>query len=88
MNNTDRLLRAFIYASGYEIKEVGGGVSPARRKELEDNNMLFTLATEDVTDYKVTKKCDIHSSGVIGWDCMDNMEKATVLQNKINELTK
>ena len=55
MNNTDKLLRAFIEASGYEIEEVGGGVSPARRKELEDNNMLFTLAVEDVIDYKVTK---------------------------------
>lgn len=30
----------------------------------------------------------IYCSGFVGWDDMNNMEKASVLQKKINELTK
>ena len=54
-SNTDKLLRAFIEASGYEVKETGG-VSYAREQELKGNNGLFTLAIEGVIDYKVTKQ--------------------------------
>jgi hypothetical protein len=64
MNSTDRLLRAFIEASGYEIEETGG-ISDARRKELEDENMLFTLAVESEVDYKVTKKENISLLGAL-----------------------
>lgn len=56
MNNTDKLLRAFIEASGYEVKEISPTITKERREFLESENMLFTLAVEEGCDYKVTKK--------------------------------
>ena len=52
MNNTDKLLRAFIEASGYEIKEV------VVDKVIPDLSRVerSTLTIKDVIDYKVTKR--------------------------------
>mgnify|MGYP003659650100 CR=1 FL=1 len=46
MNNTDELLRAFIEASGYEIKEVA--------EPFSEPGCCVRVA-----DYKVTKKMDV-----------------------------
>ena len=45
MNNTDKLLRAFIDASGYEIEEVD--ISPMKHDRYPHTPII---------DYKVTKK--------------------------------
>ncbi len=58
MNNTDKLLRAFIEASGFEIEEVATTITKERKEFLESENMLLTLAIESAVDYKVTKKSD------------------------------
>ncbi len=47
MNNTDKLLRAFIEASGYEIEEV---------KAKETSSIMCGGNTYSNIDYKVTKK--------------------------------
>ena len=50
MNNTDKLLRAFIEASGYEIEEV-------KREALAGEEPdLFLLDKNYIIDYKVTKR--------------------------------
>jgi len=79
--SNDKLLRAFIEAQSYEIKEIGG-VTPARRKELEDNNMLFTLALEDVIDYKVTKNGKDNRLMGEGSKTLSNRLKVSVKTNK------
>lgn len=52
MNNTDKLLRAFIEASGFEIQEI--------KEEFYKGEFkgLGTEIHERVIDYKVTKKDD------------------------------
>jgi hypothetical protein len=55
----DKLLRAFIEASGYEIEEVAPTITKERKEFLESENMLLTLAVEGTVDYKVTKKYSI-----------------------------
>ena len=45
MNNTDKLLRAFIDAMGYEVKEID--INPRKHDRYP---------SEHIVDYKVTKK--------------------------------
>ena len=57
MNNTDKLLRAFIEASGYEIEEV----KTVTKQKFSVAKALFTErynSQQPITtiDYKVTKK--------------------------------
>jgi len=57
MSDTDKLLRAFIEASGYEITSTPTKLTRERREFLEKENMLLCLAVEETAvDYKVTKK--------------------------------
>lgn len=49
MSNTDKLLRAFIEASGYEVEEVKVPCMP-----VESDGILF--GQDYKIDYKVTKK--------------------------------
>ncbi len=49
MNNTDKLLRAFIEASGYEVEEV-------TTECTTDEANVFLLDKNYKTDYKVTKR--------------------------------
>ncbi len=65
MNNTDKLLRAFIEASGYEIKRVAAGHStcdcfnsnPAHHTFLHGCFKCHGTGIAQVTyDYKVTKR--------------------------------
>jgi len=53
MNNTDKLLRAFIEAQGFEVKEVKTPVT-----SLKQATGALTIAAGGVysIDYKVTKK--------------------------------
>jgi len=54
MNNTDKLLRAFIEASGFDIKEI------KREFYKGEYKGLSTEIHEEVIDYKVTKKPEDH----------------------------
>ena len=50
MSNTDKLLRAFIKSSGYEVEEV-------KRESLTGEEPdIFLLDKNYIIDYKVTKK--------------------------------
>ena len=51
MNNTDKLLRAFIEASGYEVEEVSNG-KPELVKAFWDRPAII----KEGIDYKVTKR--------------------------------
>ena len=93
MNNTDKLLRAFIKASGYEIEEVKGGLS-ASQKETLRRDALCTgvripcdefLSAPCGTDYKVTK-APLSSIGLIEWGDMTNPEQILVLKKQIEAL--
>lgn len=71
----DKLLKAFIEASGYTIETTPKIMTDERRKFLESENMHFTILTEGAEcDYKVTKKkpqvCfDVDSPE---WSCIVN----------------
>ena len=52
MNNTDKLLRAFIEASGYEIQEV---TTIKDGQSVSENDVIYGNVTTTTTDYKVTK---------------------------------
>tara|TARA_R100000951_G_scaffold112182_1_gene112184 strand:+ start:5930 stop:6211 length:282 start_codon:yes stop_codon:yes gene_type:complete len=56
MNNTEKLLRAFIEASGYEVEEV-------QSVESAPCNGGF-CAGGDIIDYKVTKGTSKYSDGI------------------------
>ncbi len=51
MNNTEKLLRAFIEASGYEVEEVLVNPRPLVCNDKPTNRMTY-----DYIDYKVTKR--------------------------------
>lgn len=57
MNNTDKLLRAFIEASGYEIEDIKSTVAPkfSLIKALITDRYNQQLPVTTI-DYKVTKK--------------------------------
>ena len=55
MNNTDKLLRAFIEAQGFEIEEVINKRALVKVGELDTTPYPDYITT---IDYKVTKKAD------------------------------
>jgi hypothetical protein len=64
MNNTDKLLRAFIEASGFEVEEIKGRMTEKEKEEVRRNAAFLghPAPSEDFLsspygiDYKVTKK--------------------------------
>jgi len=59
MNNTEKLLRAFIEASGYEIEEVTVNTPTRTISHFDVNNdglPVFIDSLEPIIDYKVAKK--------------------------------
>ena len=67
MNNTDKLLRAFIEASGYEIEEVslaktkvpkGADIDTAQVIRISGDGLYYTSGI----DYKLTKKIPPYES--------------------------
>ena len=54
MNNTDKLLRAFIEASGYEIETIDSHQECIF--SIDDTEKLNPFHLPVITDYKVTKK--------------------------------
>ena len=57
MNNTDKLLRAFIEASGYEIRETATAASINDRNYAIAKGCTFDPALN--YDYRVTKKGEV-----------------------------
>jgi hypothetical protein len=61
MNNTEKLLRAFIEASGYEVDEVDTSVKFYKADDIDRDGDPYVDAVPTVVssiDYKVTKKAD------------------------------
>jgi len=64
MNNTDKLLRAFIEASGYEVEEVKGRLTDSEKNKVKMDAAYLGmkspcdefLSMPTGIDYKVTKK--------------------------------
>ena len=74
MNNTDKLLRAFIEASGYEIEET---VTILDGQTVTEKGVTYGNQTVTSIDYKVTKKvADSNAHQVIfdtqgaEWSCI------------------
>jgi hypothetical protein len=76
-NDVMNLLTAFIEASGYEIKDNGTFIND--RKHFPTHEVYYEV---------VKRKADTCCLDIKGWGSMNNMDKATALQKKINELTK
>jgi len=75
MNNTMKLLRAFIEASGYEIKTI----KPVPVSEWSPG-VIYDMNTT----YKVTKK--LSPSELIGWCDLTKEEKVSTLKAEIEAL--
>ena len=74
MNNTDKLLRAFIEASGYEIE------TKVTSQELHNpHNSNVEIITS--TDYKVTKKVSIQHDWYDGVTLNDLVKNIIILSN-------
>tara|TARA_R110000850_G_C9746972_1_gene445014 strand:+ start:200 stop:583 length:384 start_codon:yes stop_codon:yes gene_type:complete len=63
MNNTDKLLRAFIEASGYEIEEV---VTILDGQTVTEKGVTYGNQTVTSIDYKVTKKSSVKGDNITG----------------------
>lgn len=76
MNNTDRLLRAFIEASGYEIEEIPKTDTVIDFKGGIDWLGYYpTSKTVTTIDYKVTKKHEFKSKHTHKWEGSYNETK-------------
>ena len=71
MNNTGKLLRAFIEASGYEVEEV-------KRESLTGEEPdIFLLDKNYTIDYKVTKQGTKTTKGLRGYlhECFNGVNE-------------
>jgi len=57
MNNTEKLLRAFIEASGFEVEEALVNSRPLLCNDKPTGKMAY-----DYIDYKVTKKIEVYNA--------------------------
>lgn len=76
MNNTEKLLRAFIEASGYEAEE-----TPIIFKSVTDGSVVQTGI-----DYKVTKKVDQSKEDLIIEMCQEIFKHSGKIKNNVTEI--
>ena len=92
MNNTEKLLRAFIEASGYGIKEeysiytnVSGVLDYKTNTKPDESLLQGTFPCKVEVDYKVTKKSFI-SCVIDEWEDLTDYEKLMVLKEEIKQV--
>lgn len=81
MNNTEKLLRAFIEASGYEVEEVLVNPRPLVCNDKPTNRMTY-----DYIDYKVTKREDNYA--LSSSSDFTKEERASFIDREISHLTR
>lgn len=82
MNNTEKLLRAFIEASGYDIEET----SREERVWVGVYDGEEVTIPQDVVDYKVIKKIEQSKEDLIIDMCQEIFKHSEKIKNNVTEI--